>query len=319
MRTQTEELLWIASQEDHFIPTSIIKFALSKKIGLRELLEESQPNDFQGINFEDLSKFLKNRESINVRKYQNIWDTVQKERIDLVMYDDLMFPSQLRELKSNHTVMLYHKGKPIEYKNCIAVVGTRDCSTHSSEIARELSMNLAKQDYVIVAGLARGIDASAHRGAIAVNGKTIAVLSWIHNPYPKEHARLLEEITQNGCAISENFCARKQLDKFKFIERNAIISAISDILIAVESSTSGGTVWQVQIAVEQGRPVVAIEPEKENKIAYKGFEKFVDIGAIPARSVKDVLSIMKKIKDGQEQSKKTISKEPNAKRLSDYL
>ncbi|OLC33198.1 MAG: hypothetical protein AUH84_07340 [Thaumarchaeota archaeon 13_1_40CM_4_38_7] len=318
MRTQTEELLWIASQEDHLIPTSLIQFATSKRIGLRELLEDCKPNDFQGISFDDLSKFLKNRESINVRKYQIIWDTVQKERINLITYDDLMFPSQLKELQSNHTVMLYQKGEPVEYKNCIAVVGTRDCSTRAAEIARELGMRLAKQNYVIVAGLARGIDASAHRGAIAAGGKTIAVLPWIHNPYPKEHAKLLEEITQNGCVISENFSAHKKLDKFKFIERNAIISAISDVLVAVESSTSGGTVWQVEIAVEQGRPVIAIEPERENKDAYKGFEKFVDSGAIPVRSVKDALATIKKIKDIQGKSEETIPEKPNAKKLSDY-
>ena len=309
IRSQTEELLWIATQEDKLIPIDLIHFAIKNKIRLIDLLENYESEDLNGVEEKAVKKFIKNRDSIDVRKYDLIWNLTQKDKIDLIPYDDIRFPKKLKDLESNHTIMLYHKGEDIELKNCIAVVGTRNCSIRAIEFARELSMEMAKQNYVVVAGLARGIDASSHRGAILGGGKTVAVLPWMFNPYPSEHRQLLKEIEKNGCMISENFRAQKTLDRYKFIERNAIISGISDALVAIESSVTGGTTWQVEVALKQRRMVITIEPESDNKDAYKGFEKFVDQGAIPAKTVEDVLEIIKK----KETHRPTKSPQPELK------
>lgn len=293
MTTETEELLWIASQEYKLIPRDIVVFGIKNKITLFELLT-TDPIIFKGIDEKIVEKFLINREDIPFDLCHNVYGHMQKDHVNLITYCDPHFPKFLKN-KNDKTfpVLLYHQGKKLKFENTVAIVGTRHCSTHAVEVARELSRRLSQLDYVIVSGLARGIDASAHRGTISVDGKTIAVLPWIHEPYPPEHDRLLVEIKKNGSVISENFFQSKRIDKYKFLERNAIISAISDILVAVESSFSGGTRWQVELALSQGKKVIAIEPEVENDLAYDGFKKFVNKGAIRASTVSEAVNIIK--------------------------
>ena len=293
MTTETEELLWIASQEHKLIPREIVLFGIKNKKTLFELLT-SDPLLFEEIDKKTVEKFLKNREELQFESYHTIYEKMQQHHVNLITYCDPIFPKFLqKENVRGFPIMLYHQGKKIKFDNGIAVVGTRNCSTHASETAREISRRLAHFGYTIVAGLARGIDVSAHRGAISVKGKTIAVLPWIHEPYPPEHERLLTEIKKDGCVISENFFQSKWNDKYKFLERNAVISGISDVLIAVESSYSGGTRWQVELALSQNKPVIAMEPEKENELAYDGFMRFINKGAIKGNNVSEVVEIIK--------------------------
>lgn len=296
MPSQTEDLLWIASQEDRLIPHDMIVFAKENNKALSELLLMNE-SDFEGYGIDKscIKEFFENIKKISNPKYYQIFEHMQENNIGMLRYTDKLFPTELRRLsKKGSSIMLYHKGMDIDFVNCIAVVGTRNCSTHAVEFTREISRYLAKQGHVIVAGLARGIDAVAHRGAISVKGKTVAVLPWMHEPYPPEHAELLSEIGKHGCAISENFYkAERYNNKYKFLERNAIISGISDILIAVESSITGGTSWQVDWALEQGKTVITVKPDEDNKHAYQGFKKFVGKGAIPVTRPSDVYEIVK--------------------------
>jgi DNA processing protein len=305
MKSQSEEFLWIASQEDQLIPMEIIKFAVENRISLSELLDYDQ-QDLPHISAKSISLFLENRDKIDVNKCQNIWDKIQEQKIRVITYDDPLFPQYLRDLPSNRTVLLYHKGKELSFQNCVAIVGTRNCSTKASEFARELSMQVAEKDYTVVAGLALGIDAIAHRGALKTGGKTIAVLPWMYNPPPQVHKQLLSEIQESGASISEVFFSSgTYMDRIKFVQRNTIISGISDVLIAVESSITGGTIRQVEIATRQQKTVVVVEPEKENKSAYDGFEKFVELGAIPSTSIEQILHIIEKTVE--EKNKKPIT------------
>jgi len=297
MKSQTEEILWIASQEDRVIPLEIVKFAVKEEIALSRLLDYTE-SDFKGISASSISVFMNCTKTINIQKYQNIWTGVQYEKVCLIPYDDQYFPTKLKKLKSNDVILLYHKGERIPFTNCVAIVGTRNCSTHAATLTWELSRKVAQMGFTVVAGLAIGIDSAAHRGAISVGGKTIAVLPWMSQPYPKDNHRLVDEITRNGFVISDTFYSTKGiLDRGKFVHRNSIISGISDILIAVESHDSAGTRWQVEIAIEQNKPVVAVEPEENNERAYKNFEKFVDMGAIPAKTTDKIIELIQKTKN----------------------
>jgi len=294
MTTETEEILWIASQENKLIPREIILFGINHKRTLFDLLSMDISN-FNGIDEDIIKKFEKNREDIPFDLYHIIYEKMQKEKINILTYCDPFFP---KFFKNNNDktdpVLLFYQGKKLSLKNTIAVVGTRNCSTHAIEYARDLGRDLATLGYIVVGGLARGIDAAAHRGAISVKGKTVSVLPWIYDPYPPEHERLLEEIKQNGSVLSEYFFKSKKMDKYKFIERNRIISGISEVIVAVESAYSGGTRWQVEMALSQKRLVIAMEPEQANKIAYDGFKQFVMKGAKPASSVDEAMNMIKK-------------------------
>lgn len=291
--SETEELLWIASQEKKTIPFDMITFACKNNIPLSRLLDMSE-SDFEELDQKIVSQFIQNRENLPIDACQKIFDNLQKERINLIPYCDTLYPKNLRDMETTKIPrVLYHQGKKIVIKNGIAVVGTRNASTHAIEIARELGRVLSTNGFMIISGLARGIDAAAMRGSISVDGKTVAVLPWIHNPYPPEHEKLLEEIKNEGSVISENYVSAGPMDKYKFLQRNAIISALSEALIAVESSYSGGTRWQVELALSQKKIVIAMEPEKSNSLSYEGFQKFVQKGALPAKNVSEVLEILK--------------------------
>ena len=297
MKTQTEEILWIATQEDDLIPREIVRFALKNRISFSKLLDFEE-KDFKGISARSVGNFLKKTENINVSKYQEIWNSTYANNICLITYDDLYFPNKFKVLESTSTFLLYHKGKKIPFEKSVAIVGTRNCSTYAAEFTRQLSTKVSQKGYTVVSGLARGIDVIAHRSALNAGGQTIAVLAWMNNPYPPEHRKLLEEITRNGFAISDTyFTNRGTLARGKFVHRNEIISGISDVLVAVESSTSGGTVHQVEIAKKQNKTIIVLEPQKENHSSYKGFEHFVDLGALPVKSVEEAIKIIEKPKE----------------------
>jgi DNA processing protein len=292
LTTETEDILWIGAQQDRIIPRELVVFADERKMTLYDLLQMEEFH-FTGIEKKTFANFLEQRDKIPFQAYQRIYDHMQRETIDMITYTDPLFPSGLKKLDSKGLpVMLYHQGKRMQFVNCIAVVGTRNCSTYAVELTRHLGRELAKLGYVVVTGLARGIDAAAHRGALSVGGKTVGVLPWIHQPYPPEHATLMLETRNNGCMISEHFFQSPKYDRYKFLQRNAVISGISELLVAVESSYSGGTRWQVEKAISQGKTVIAVEPEKSNASAYDGYSKFVQSGATGASSVESILSIV---------------------------
>jgi DNA processing protein len=292
LTTETEDLLWISAQQDRIIPRELVLFAYEKNKSLYDLFKMEE-EDFVGIDPKALTNFLSQREKSDFVKYQDIYDLVQKNSINIIKYNEPWFPKGLRKLDDKGVpIMLYHQGTRIPFLNCIAIVGTRNCSTYGAEFANQISKELAGLGYVIVTGLARGIDAAAHRGAIKVAGRTIGVLPWMYKPYPPEHEVLMMETKRKGCLVSENFSQTSKFDRFKFLQRNAVISGISELLIAVESSFSGGTRWQVELAISQGKTVIAVEPEQSNNMAYDGYKRFLREGAIAARSSSEAVKIV---------------------------
>jgi len=309
MKSQTEEILWIGVQEEQIFPKEIANYAINNKISFIDLLEYTE-KDFVGISASSVKKFFEKTEKINVDRYQNIWNNIHANNTDLIPYDHIEFPAKLRELETSPTILLYRRGEKIPHDNCIAIVGTRNCSAYAAEFTRILSSTVAKEGNIVVAGLAAGIDTVAHRGALNAGGKTIAVLAWMYDPYPKENRRLLEEITHNGFALSDTyFTTQGSLARAKFVHRNEIISGISDILVAVESSNTGGTVHQVEIAKRQNKTIITLEPQDDNPTAKKGFNRFLELGAIPVNSVEDVLEILNKRSIEKEKQEKITLKD----------
>jgi DNA processing protein len=112
--------------------------------------------------------------------------------------------------------------------------------------------------------------------------------------YPEEHFELAQDLQKRGAIVGENF--RPPFNKStpaKFVQRNRITSGVARCVIAIESDEEGGTVHQVRIALSQKRRVLALQP-KGNERAKRGFKLFVEMGAIPVKSVKDILGIFKK-------------------------
>jgi DNA processing protein len=179
---------------------------------------------------------------------------------DVLILDDGCYPELLREIP-NPPIVLYVKGNWRECFEmpCIAVIGSRRCSTYGENVCLMLSRQLAEKSICIVSGLARGIDTAAHRGAIEAGGKTIAVLgTGIDDVYPKENSKLLDKILETGGAIVSQFPLKTPPLSDNFPYRNRIISGLSLGVLIVEASERSGSLITARYAIEQGRDVFAV-------------------------------------------------------------
>jgi DNA processing protein len=179
---------------------------------------------------------------------------------DVLILDDGSYPTPLREIDDPPPV-LYVKGNWQECVElpCVAIIGSRTCSTYGENASEMLARDLASRGICIISGLARGIDAAAHRGAIRGNGKTIAVLgTGLDNVYPRENTRLTREILDSGGALVTQFPLATPPIAENFPYRNRIISGLSLGVLIVEASERSGSLITARLATEQNREVMAV-------------------------------------------------------------
>jgi DNA processing protein len=185
---------------------------------------------------------------------------VKKLGGDVLILDDGSYPYLLREI-ADPPITLYVRGnwQACFDAPCVAVVGSRRCSTYGENASLMLARDLAERGVCIVSGLARGIDSAAHKGAIEAKGKTVAVLgTGIDNVYPKENAKLVERILDAGGAIVSQFPLGTPPLKDNFPYRNRIISGLSLGVLIVEASERSGSLITARLAMEQNREVLAV-------------------------------------------------------------
>lgn len=147
----------------------------------------------------------------------------------------------------------------------IGIVGTRGATQAGLNDARKISQVVCENGGIVVSGMALGIDGAAHRGALDVGGKTIAVLgSGVDVIYPMRHETMSVEIMKNGCIISEFDCRTKALP-WHFPVRNRIIAALSDVLVVPEGTLRGGARITVDLALAMGKTICAIPGPRRNR------------------------------------------------------
>lgn len=179
---------------------------------------------------------------------------------DVLILDDGSYPYLLREI-ADPPITLYVMGdwEACFAEPCVGVIGSRLCSTYGKNAAEMLSRDLASRGICIVSGLARGIDTSAHRGAIAGGGRTVAVIgTGLDGVYPKENAKLVEEILASGGAVVSQFPLGTPPIPENFPYRNRIISGLSYGVLIVEASERSGSLITARLAMEQDREVMAV-------------------------------------------------------------
>lgn len=170
----------------------------------------------------------------------------------------------------------------------VAIVGSRHASEAGLAVARTLGRGLAEVGLTVVSGLARGIDAAAHRGALQGGGRTVAVLgSGVDVVYPAEHERLAGEIQQAGAVVSE-FPPGTRPFASHFPLRNRIISGLSRAVVVVEASEKSGSLITARAALEQGRDVLAV-PGTVVSGRYRGGHALIKDGARLVETVGDIL------------------------------
>ncbi|MFO7611793.1 MAG: DNA-processing protein DprA [Clostridia bacterium] len=203
-------------------------------------------------------------------------------------YSDPEYPPLLREIY-DPPVLLYYKGK-IPSGRCIAVIGSRNCSEKGMEKAREISAAVAGEGFCVVSGMARGIDSSAHMGAL-LNGCTTAVLGCGPDIcYPPENKQLMARIENSGCVMSE-YAPGKRPDKYKFPARNRIISGISEAVVVIEAEKKSGALITVEFGLDQGKDIYTLDWGNETRS--EGTAGLLEDGAIRIEGIKEFIERIK--------------------------
>jgi DNA processing protein len=201
-------------------------------------------------------------EAVAARHYramsEEILDWCRREGYGLLLRGSHGYPSILGEIY-DPPLVLYLRGDPAALETAaVAIVGTRKPTPYGLQIAEGLAGDMASRGIAVISGLARGIDAAAHRGCLDSMGRTIAVLGCgIDVVYPREHRRLTERIIERGLILSE-FPPGTSPAPQNFPVRNRIISGLSIGTLIVEASEYSGSLITARLAMEQNREVFAV-------------------------------------------------------------
>jgi DNA processing protein len=208
----------------------------------------------------------------------------------IIGFDEPDYPPLLRTIYDPPPV-LYLRGALVESPKAVAVVGCRGASSEGRVFARELGRGLASAGVTVVSGLARGIDAAAHEGALAGDGPTIAILgSGLDRVYPEDNASLAEAVCQDGALISE-FPLGTPPFPGNFPRRNRVIAGWVRMVVVVEAGRRSGALLTARLALDEGREVAAVPGHPSREVA-QGTNGLLRDGAVLVRGVQDILDEM---------------------------
>ncbi|HEU4516724.1 MAG TPA: DNA-processing protein DprA [Steroidobacteraceae bacterium] len=204
---------------------------------------------------------------------------------------DSRYPPQLAAVPGMPAALFVRGDPAVLSRPQVAIVGSRAASAAGREAAFDFAARLAAQGFAITSGLAAGIDAAAHRGALAAGGATIAVCgTGLDRVYPPGHERLADEIAATGALVSE-FPAGTPPVPHNFPRRNRLMSGLARGVLVVEAASRSGSLITARLAGEQGREVMALPGSIHNPLA-RGCHRLIKDGAALVENVDDVLAAL---------------------------
>ncbi|HPH78732.1 MAG TPA: DNA-processing protein DprA [bacterium] len=248
-----------------------------------------------GIGSKDVIKWFDFKKTVRLNEYLK---KLNNFHIGYICYGDDEYPKYLAEIHCPPIVLYYIGNTNLLKRQLIAVVGTRRLTTYGKKVANELVKGLVDYNFVVVSGLALGIDGIAHAACLAQGGDTIAVhASGLDKIYPMANQRLSRDIVENnGLLLSENKIGGT-ISKWQFPARNRIISGLSVGVLVVEAPVKSGALITANYALEQNRLVMAI-PSDIFSLAGQGTNQLIANGACMVTKIDDVLNelgVQKKI------------------------
>ncbi len=223
-----------------------------------------------------------------VEAARNELERARRHGASVLTLEDEGYPSLLRA-SSDPPLLLYVRGElwP-EDVLAVSVVGSRRATAHGLHVARRIGRDLAASGFTVVSGLARGIDAAGHAGALEAGGRTLAVLgSGLDRIYPVEHRRLAESIARSGAVLTEFPFGAAPL-KRHFPERNRLIASLSWATVVVEAAHDSGSLITADLAADEGRAVFAVPGALDEPNA-EGTNGLLRKGGVVCRGAADVL------------------------------
>jgi len=260
-------------------------FKTAKKIWLsksKELIEI-------GLSQKKVLEFDEYRKNFDIPEY---FEKLKKLKINVVTILDKNYPVNLRGLTGAPSVLYFKGTLKTADTNSVAIVGSRKMTSYGREVAEKFAGELASFGVTIISGLARGIDTAAHKGALSVSGRTIAVLgNGLDTIYPPENTKLADEIIKNGGAIVSEYPLGYPALPVNFAIRNRIVSGMSSCVIVVEGAVKSGTLLTATHAAEQGKTVFAIPGQITSPLSAAP-HYLLKNGARIATSARDILEEM---------------------------
>ncbi len=251
---------------------------------------KTELSEIEGLNIKKTEYFLDIRNKLNL---DEVFERVEKRDIKILTYDDERYPQLLKEI-DNPPAVLYYKGDlfSCNLNKTLAVVGSRRASFNGKESLKKIIDGFCGTDICIVSGLATGIDTVSHQLALENNLKTIGVIaSGFDFVYPTSNKNLYEKIIDgNGAIVTEYYPTFEPL-KFRFPQRNRIVSGLSYGTLVVEAAIKSGALITANITLDQGRELMCI-PGLITNPNTEGIYKLLKTGAAMVTESDDVLNAL---------------------------
>jgi DNA processing protein len=274
--------------------------ALIEHFGSARAAWDAEPEQLRasGLGAKTLARLIALRTDVDV---DHLWAETKRLGVSVLTSDDAEYPTRLREIEQPPPV-LFARGEWLpEDQIAIAIVGTRRITAYGRQVTEELATRLAANGITIVSGLARGVDEVAHSAALAVGGRTAAVLGCgVDRIYPPENRKLAERIMQRGVLLSD-YPLGTPPESSNFPPRNRIISGLAIATIVVEAGETSGALITAGFAAEQGREVFAV-PGSILAPQSRGTNKLIQSGAQPLLAPEDVLQMMHLERAGEQRT-----------------
>lgn len=255
-----------------------------------------------GLDRRSLESLLSARSRVQL---EQLVERLENTGVRALTWEMSEYPRNLLNIDAPPPV-LFVKGelKP-EDDWAVAMVGTRQATPYGREAARELAAGLAANGVTVVSGLARGIDAVAHRATLEAGGRTIAVLGCgVDTIYPPEHHELAQAIQQAGALVSD-YALGTPPEAANFPPRNRIISGLAKGVVVVEAGEESGALITTEFAIEQSREVFAV-PGNITQRASRGPNKLIQNGAKLVQNVNDILEELNLTYVAERQEARTV-------------
>ena len=208
-------------------------------------------------------------------------------RVRLLFCDDVYYPQELLRLYDYPFVLFYRGNEELLlFKRKMTIVGSRYNTSYSALALKEIVPHLVKNNFVIVSGLAYGVDSLAHENTLKSNGYTIGIIAHGHNIiYPEQSKNLYKELESRHLIVSEYF-PTSPIRKYKFLERNRLVAALSRGLLVTEAAKKSGTSRTVDFALDIGNSVFCLPGKFGDKMSY-AMNEYIKEGAILVNKLED--------------------------------
>jgi DNA processing protein len=298
--------------------------AMNRVTGLGAITAKRMAERFGSLAaaFEASESDLRTVVGIGPDRAQQFWSDLQQARADdelaraakkgvkLVTWEDPGYPALLKQIADPPLVLYVAGSVEALDRPAVAIIGTRRPTVYGRDCARRFGYQLASSGYMVASGLALGIDAEAHTGAVQAKGVSVAVLGGaLDRLFPKENAGLARAMIECGGAVVSEYPFGRQPDRQTFPMRNRIVSGLSRGVLVVEAPFNSGTMITVSQALDQNRSVMAV-PGRIDSPASQGCHKLLREGARLATCADDVIEELQDLMAGMRQATKTRPAEP---------